>query len=135
MKYQLFLVLHFSFYLLCSCDNSVDPKEKAGKEEIRSVMLYDQFDISLDSIRIALKALNQIIQGIDSRIAGYQLYQVQNDSIKDYRYMIQCQWPDQSVYDRVHQDSTFRRELNIHSGVFDHTRKWKVYRRFERVFE
>jgi hypothetical protein len=104
------------------------------KDQVKSVLLYHEIqEYQPDTIILALNDVNSVIARIDSKSLGYSLWKVQSDSIQSYRYFIQGEWADQSSYDTIHAHSEFRKVLDKYKSIFDQTRKWDLYRRFERM--
>ena len=130
--YQSFYLLWgaFLFFCLSSCDTTTSrtnlAQVKISPSVVKSIMLYDTIQgIPLDTVLSALEKINLVIRNIDDRPAGYSLWQVQSDTIQDYRYLIQGTWPDQDSYDLIHQHPEFRKVLDNHIDVLSQTRKWK----------
>ncbi len=90
-------------FYLSSCDTISSrtnlAQVKISPNEVKSIMLYDTIQcIPLDTVLYTLEKINLVISNIDDRPAGYSLWQVQSDTIPDYRYLIQGTWPDQASY-------------------------------------
>lgn len=127
---------------LCACETSPDHNSKTSTQtsisqtglQVKSVLIYDTIQRwPIDTILAALDDINQVIATIEPRKAGYSLWKVQSDSIPDYRYLIQGHWPDQASYDSIHINPNFRKELDRNIHIFTETRKWDLYRRYERL--
>jgi len=127
-------------FLSTSCSNLHEKgnesfqKIQIEKDNVKSVLLYHDIEkYALDTIKYALDDVNQVVRQISPSSAGYSLWKVQSDTIDQYRLFIQGAWADQAAYDTIHVNPDFRKVLDKYKSIFDQTRKWELYRRFERV--
>ena len=97
------------------CDQKVKKTEKAVKIEntLKSVSLWsDSAGIDPQELLASLENINRVIDSIGYPDAGYKLWIVQSDTIKDFRFMLEGYWPDQEIYDIIHNH-----ELYINSNI------------------
>lgn len=127
------LLIVWLSYSSCFVKEDGNPSDEP-QFAVKSIMLYDTIGgFTLDTITAALDDINRVIVSIDDRQTGYSLWRVQSDTITDYRYLIQAEWPDQAAYDAIHQHPDFRKILDQYVHILTETRQWKLYRRFELI--
>lgn len=121
-------------FLTITCTPSVPVSDTVNiSPPVKSVMLYDSiYRWSLDTVAAALHRINRAVHIIDDQ-SGYTLWKIQEDTLSDYRILIEGSWTDQETFDLIHADSAFRKALDKDIHIFTETRKWDVYRRMERI--
>ena len=142
-----YCTLHFALLtsfmglmLLNSCEAESSHKDlnlaaehQMGNKKVKSILLYHEIGgFSNDSISAVLDDINSVIHTIDPQSNGYSLWQVQSDTIENYKQFIEGDWASQESYDLIHADSSFRAVLDKHLPVLNYTRSWDLYRRFEK---
>jgi len=117
MKKVIFFGLIISL-VIASCTQKVKESENVVKIEntLKSVSFWSD-SIGIDQIELSamIEHLNMAIDSIGYPDAGYKLWLVQSDSVIDSRYMIEGNWPDQDIYNTIHNhelyDKTYRDEI------------------------
>jgi hypothetical protein len=56
---------------------------------------------------------NKAIDSIGYPDAGYQLWLIQGDSIKNFRFMSIGSWPNQAIYDTIHKNKIFLKNAKL----------------------
>jgi hypothetical protein len=122
-----------SFNSSCS-QKDVDEEESAAIENtLKSVSLFqDSIRVEPAKLLASLERVNQAIDSIGYPDAGYQLWIVQSDTAANYRFMINGLWPNQEVYDEIHNNEVYK---NVTEGDEELWNKMKRtwYNRFTRV--
>lgn len=114
MKKTIFFGLIF-FILFGSCTLKSKKSEEINKinNTLKSVsLLYDSIGISPTDLLSMFEKINKAIDSIGYPDAGYKLWLIQNDSIKDFRFMIEGYWPNQAIYDTIHNNKLYRNALS-----------------------
>ena len=76
-----------------------------------------------------LEQFNKAIDSIGYPDAGYKLWIIQNDSTKDFRYLIEGYWPNQAIYDTIHNHVLYKDIHNVQENFWEGM-KSKFYNRF-----
>jgi len=110
MKTTLFLVVSLILLFVFSC---TPPKEESTAVKIentlKSVSLWsDSLMIDPNEVMASLERINEAIDSIGYPDAGYKLWLVQSDSALDFRFMIEGYWPDQAIYDTIHNHELYK---------------------------
>lgn len=139
---QVLLSLIYFIFIIIACTScshtdqgiQMNKAMTSPSSHVKSVMLYDSINKwPIDTIQSAIDRLNEVIGEIESRPAGYSIWKVQSDTINTYQYLIQGHWPDQAAFDSIHVNPDFRKQLDADVHVYNETRKWKLYRRYEAI--
>ncbi|KPL08859.1 MAG: hypothetical protein AMS26_23720 [Bacteroides sp. SM23_62] len=64
--------------------------------------------IDPNEVMASLERINEAIDSIGYPDAGYKLWLVQSDSALDFRFMIEGYWPDQAIYDTIHNHELYK---------------------------
>ncbi|HPT02935.1 MAG TPA: hypothetical protein PLJ84_10080 [Bacteroidales bacterium] len=103
-----------SLILLVLCVGCIQ-KSKAPEENkkiensLKSIsFLYDSVGINPSELLYLFDRVNKAIDSIGYPDAGYKLWLIQGDSIKDLRFMVEGCWPDQAVYDSIHNNVLYK---------------------------
>jgi len=113
MKRTIFLGLVIAL-IIGSCSQKAKVNENAAKIEntLISVSLFtDSVGVDPSKLLQIFERRNKAIDSIGYPDAGYQLWLVQGDSIKNFRFMSIGFWPNQAIYDSMHKNKIFRRNL------------------------
>jgi hypothetical protein len=110
MKTTLFLVVSLILLFVFSCTS---PKEESTAVKIentlKSVSLWsDSLMIDPKELMASLERINEAIDSIGYPDAGYKLWLVKSDSALDFRFMIEGYWPDQAIYDTIHNHELYK---------------------------
>jgi hypothetical protein len=133
------LILAFSLILLIvfSC---TPPKEESATVKIentlKSVSLWsDSLMVDPTEVLVSLERLNVAIDSIGYPDAGYKLWLVKSDSALDFRFMVEGYWPNQAIYDTIHNHELYKQAT---TQLDEEDEFWKSlkntwYNRFTRV--
>jgi len=55
----------------------------------------------------SLKNTNDAIDSIGYPDAGYKIWFVQSDTVVDYRFLVEGYWPNQAIYDTIHNHELY----------------------------
>ena len=81
---------------------------------------------------LSFDRVNKVIDSIGFPDAGYKLWLIQSDSVKDIRFLIEGYWPNQALYDSIHANelykNAFEKEMKLLGGL-----KYTSYNRFTLV--
>ncbi len=70
---------------------------------LKSVSFWiDSITVDPSEILISLERINKAIDEIGYPDAGYELWQIQGDSITEFKFLVEGYWPDQAIYDTIH---------------------------------
>jgi hypothetical protein len=119
-----FLVLTIIFLNCTSCTQRVKESEKVVKIEntLKSVsFLNDSVKIEPSILLSMFERINKAIDSIGYPDAGYKLWLVQSDSTKNFRFMLEGYWPNQALYDTIHNNElykdAFNAEMKLLNGI------------------
>jgi hypothetical protein len=119
-----FLAMSLIIFYCSSCLQKVKESENVAKIEntLKSVsLLYDSIGIEPSEILSSFERINKAIDSIGYPDAGYKLWLVQSDSTKNFRFMIEGYWPNQAIYDTIHNHelykNAFNAEIKLWSGI------------------
>ena len=103
----------FVFYFSSCTQKKVETEVKI-ENTLKSVSFYsDSTGIEPQEMFLSLERINQAIDSIGYPDAGYTLWLVQSDTNKAYRFMIEGYWPNQAIYDTIHNHKLYKRAHNI----------------------
>jgi len=89
----------------------VRESENAGKIEntLKSVhLMRDSIGIDPSLILSYFERVNKAIDSIGYPDAGYNLWIVQSDTVKGLRFLFEGNWPNQAIYDTIHNHVLFK---------------------------
>jgi hypothetical protein len=115
MKKILFLSMIISL-IIVSCVQKVKESEKVAKIEntLISVALFkDSLGVDPSKFLSILERRNKAIDTMGYPDAGYQLWLIQGDSNKDFRFMSIGSWPNQAIYDTIHHNKIFLKNATL----------------------
>jgi len=109
MKKILCLSLIISL-IIGSCTQPIAEPEAKIENTLKSVSyLYDSVGIDPHELFLSLERVNKVIDSIGYPDAGYKLWLIQSDTNKTYRFMMEGYWPDQAIYDTIHNNELYKR--------------------------
>jgi hypothetical protein len=114
MKRAIFLGLIMSF-VIGSCTQKVKESDNVTKIEntLKSVsLLYDSIGIRPSELLSMFERANKAIDSIGYPDAGYKLWLIQSDSVKDFRFMVEGYWPNQAIYDTIHKNKLYLNSMS-----------------------
>jgi len=113
-------------FMIILCSNCNQKKEDVVKSEntLKSVSLfYDSTGVNPSELLASIERMNRAIDSIGYPDAGYKLWIVQSDTSGDYRFMLEGYWPDQEIYDVIHNHELYK---NANKGLEQEDEKlWK----------
>lgn len=96
----LFIVLAFTVV----SDNDQSDSSPA----LKSVSLFNLPTTMAEADLIAiLTEMNEAVEASGYPAAGYRLWKVSTEQDGDYAYMVEGNWPSQSVYDSIHRHEAY----------------------------
>ncbi len=114
MKKTIFFGL-ILFVLFGSCTQKSKESEEINKIEntLKSVsLLYDSIGINPSELLSMFERINKAIDSIGYPDAGYKIWLIQGDTIKDFRFMLEGYWPNQAIYDTIHNNKLYLNAWN-----------------------
>jgi len=111
------VIVAVTVFSISSCTQKDIEKEEYSKIEntLKSVSFWqDSLQVDPAKLLASIEQVNKAIDSIGYPDAGYQLWLVQSDTVADYRFQINGYWPNQEVYDEIHNH-----ELYINPTVLD----------------
>jgi hypothetical protein len=134
MKKIIFLSLIIAL-IIGSCTQNVKKSQDVPKIEntLKSVSFWsDSIGKDPHELFLSFDRVNKVIDSIGYPDAGYNLWLIQSDSIKDIRFLIEGYWPNQALYDTIHANelykNAFEKEMKLLGGL-----KYISYNRFTLV--
>jgi hypothetical protein len=114
MKKTIFFGL-ILFALFASCTQKSKESVEINRIEntLKSVsFLYDSIGINPSELLSMFERINRAIDSIGYPDAGYKLWLIQGDSIKDFRFLLEGYWPNQAIYDTIHNNKLYLNAWN-----------------------
>jgi hypothetical protein len=115
MKKTIFLCLIIAL-IIGSCSQKAKVNEKAAKIEntLISVALFtDSVGVDPSKVLQVIERRNKAVDSLGYPDAGYKLWLVKGDSIKNFRFMTIGSWPNQAIYDSIHKNKIYLRSLKL----------------------
>ena len=110
MKNVIFLSLIISLFI-GSCTQKVKVSENTAKIEntLVSVSIWkDTLGLTPSECLASIEKINKAIDSIGYPDAGYKLWLTQGDANKDIRFMMEGYWPNQAIYDTIHNNVLYK---------------------------
>ena len=108
MKKILFLSLIISLIIVSCTQKQAEPEAKI-ENTLKSVSFwYDSIGVDPHELLLSIERTNKVIDTIGYPDAGYELWLVQSDTNKAYRFMIEGYWPNQAIYDTIHNHQLYK---------------------------
>jgi len=110
MKKGVFLSLIIAL-IINSCTQRAKISE--GTDKLENTLLsvsfwYDSIGIDPHELFLSIERTNKVIDSIGYPDAGYKLWLVQSDTNKAYRFMMEGYWPNQAIYDTIHNHELYK---------------------------
>jgi len=110
MKKGVFLSLIIAL-IINSCTQR--GKISEGTDKLENTLLsvsfwYDSIGIDPHELLLSIERTNKVIDSIGYPDAGYKLWLVQSDTNKAYRFMMEGYWPNQAIYDTIHNHELYK---------------------------
>lgn len=105
--------IFFGFILLAlvgACahqSKELTQNSKIENKLLSVTLLDDSAGINPTELLSIFERLNKAIDSIGYPDAGYKLWQIQGDSIKNFRFMLEGHWPNQAIYDTIHHNKLY----------------------------
>ena len=100
---------------------------------VKSVTLCDLPEgTSVEDVKASLEKVNAAIASIGYPGSGYSFYQVGDQEVDQYRFMVEGSWPSEQAYDKIHDSEEWKAATSEDSEMWDEILKDRLYRRFYR---
>jgi len=132
MKKIFFLSLIITIIIVSCIQNKLVPETRI-ENTLKSVSFWsDSIGKDPHELFLSFDRVNIVIDSIGYPDAGYNLWVIQSDSVKDIRFLIEGYWPNQALYDTIHANelykNAFEKEMKLLGGL-----KYTSYNRFTLV--
>jgi len=124
-----------AIFCISSCTQKDIEKEEFSKIEntLKSVSLWqDSLNVDPTKLLASLERINKAIDSIGYPDAGYQLWIVQSDTATGTRFMLNGNWPNQAVYNEIHDHELYKNANEFEDELWS-TLSATWYNRFMRV--
>jgi len=113
MKIKIVLIGFLTAFVVItlSCTPSKKESQQVVKLEnaLKSVsFLLDTITVDPSEMLASLERINKAIDEIGYPDASYQLWQIQGDSITEFKFILEGYWPDQAIYDTIHNHELYK---------------------------
>jgi hypothetical protein len=78
-------------------------------------------------LRAALEEFNRLFSKLGYPQVSYRLWKVQGSASDQFTHLYDSTWPDQATYDKVHQNSTYKKLLEKHLPFLQQVLKNETY--------
>jgi len=129
------VLMAVTVFSISSCTQKDIAKEESSKIEntLKSVhLMQDSLKVDPAKLLVSLEQLNKAIDSIGYPDAGYQLWLVQSDTAADYRFLLNGYWPNQEVYDEIHNHELYKNATEEDDELWNNLYEIR-YDRFTRV--
>ena len=129
------VLMAVTVFSISSCTQKDIEKEESSKIEntLKSVSLWqDSLKVDPAKLLVSLEQANKAIDSIGYPDAGYKLWLVQSDTAADYRFLINGYWPNQEVYDEIHNHELYKNATEEDEELWNNMYQIR-YDRFTRV--
>jgi len=110
MKRAIFLSLIIAL-IIGGCTQKAKISENATEIEntLVSVSFWkDTLGLAPSECLASIEKINKAIDSIGYPDAGYKLWLIQGDANKDNRFMMEGYWPNQAIYDTIHNNVLYK---------------------------
>ena len=90
-------------------------------------------DITERQLSAAISEINSAITELGYSGVGYQLYKVEADTIKEYRYFMEGLWPDPETYKKIHDSEDWKQAVDKNGEMLENAFANQIYRRILKV--
>jgi len=114
------LLVFFALPIFFSCTQPGSELEDPVKIEntLKSVSLWnDSVRIDPSKLLASFERINAAIDSIGYPDAGYKLWQMKSDSIN--RFLVEGFWPDQNVYDAIHDHELYKTAMKTEEQIWE----------------
>jgi hypothetical protein len=127
------VLVFFVLPIFFSCTQPVSELEDPVKIEntLKSVSIWnDSIRINPSKLLASFERINAAIDSIGYPDAGYKLWQLKSDSIN--RFLVEGFWPDQNVYDIIHDHELYKTAMEAEEQIWEGL-EMAWYNRFTKV--
>jgi hypothetical protein len=120
MKKILFLSMIICAVIV-NCTQKAKESEKVVKIEntIKSISLWsDSIKIEPSALLLSFERINKAIDSLGYPDAGYKLWLIQSDTNKNFRFMVEGSWPNQAIYDTIHNHELYKNTMKAEEKLF-----------------
>jgi hypothetical protein len=129
MKKILFLSVIIPLIIVSCTQKKVEPVGKI-ENTIKSISLWsDSIKVEPSALLLSFERINKAIDSLGYPDAGYKLWLVQGDTIKNFRFMVEGSWPNQAIYDTIHKNELYKNAMKAEEKLFNGL-KMVTYNRF-----
>ena len=128
------LILALSIVLVSCATQAEETQEPTRIENtLKSVSVWqDSIQVDPAKLLASLERVNEAIDSIGYPDAGYKLWLNQSDTEVNFKFMINGFWPNQEVYDEIHDNELYKNSMEGDEELFNNLKQtW--YNRFTRV--
>lgn len=135
---KVFLLSLIITVIIVSCTQNKAVPETIIENTLKSVSFwYDSVGIDPHDLFLSVERVNKAIDSIGYPDAGYKVWLVQSDTNKAYRFMMEGYWPNQAIYDTIHNHELYK-NANKAAASKEEEELWKAlkgvdYNRFTLV--
>lgn len=108
MKKIVFFALLITMVVGGCTQNKAVPETRIDNTLKSVTFFYDSVGIDPHLLFLSLEQMNKAIDSIGYPDAGYKVWLVQSDTNKAYRFMIEGYWPNQAIYDTIHNSVLYK---------------------------
>ena len=129
------VIVAVTVFSISSCTQKDIEKEECSKIEntLKSVSFWqDSLKADPAKLLVSLEQVNKAIDSIGYPDAGYKLWLVQSDTAADYRFLINGYYPNQEVYDEIHNHELYKNAIEGNEELWSNLYMIR-YDRFTRV--
>jgi len=108
MKKIVFFALLIAMVVGGCTQNKAVPETRIDNTLKSVTFFYDSVGIDPHLLFLSLEQMNKAIDSIGYPDAGYKVWLVQSDTNKTYRFMIEGYWPNQAIYDTIHNSVLYK---------------------------
>lgn len=119
---KIFLLSLIITVIIVSCSQNKAVPETRIENTLKSVSFWsDSIGKDPHELFLSFDRVNKVIDSIGYPDAGYNLWLIQSDSVKDIRFLIEGYWPNQALYDTIHANelykNAFEKEMKLLGGL------------------
>ena len=112
----------FVLTIFVSCNQPTKTLENPVKIEntMKSVSLWNVLTpIEPQELLASIERVNVAIDSIGYPDAGYKLWQLKSDTLKNLRFMVEGYWPDQDGYNTIHDNEIYKTAMEAEEQIWN----------------
>ncbi len=124
-----------AIFCISSCtQKDIEKKEFSKIENTLISVSHWQDSLKVDPTKLlaSIERINKAIDSIGYPDAGYELWLVQSDTEAEFRFLINGYWPNQQVYDEIHNHELYKNATEWDTDLWKNLYMTQ-YNRFTRV--